>query len=533
MFRILFVIILFCLSFHSYAQLSEEIRIRIELIDKYPNPQIENIPIIAKNSIKEFYNNRLFEPAWENRNLVDELLLEISKANENGLNPDDYFFKEIQQLQRTINREGTSPDLDILLTQSFLMYANHLVHGKVDPVSLDPYWKIKKKEKNIVEVLSKALQENTIQATLRNLNPDFKTYIRLKDYLRHHQQSAEKVTEWIKISTGPVIKADLQDERIPLIRERVVILGDLQVREITKDSIYDRDLERAVKKFQARHGLKADGAIGERTITALNIPIEERIQKVIINMERCRWLPEDLGQNYILVNIANFNLRYVKNKELIKEMDVVVGKRYRQTPVFSSIMTYLVLNPYWFVPPTILREDMIPAVRKDPKYLDKMNIKVVKGAFGEVVPSSSIDWKEVKASAFPYTLRQEPGPNNALGVVKFMFPNEFNVYLHDTNKKELFQQEDRDLSSGCIRVSEPLELAHLILKGQGDWSMDKIKNSIALQKNFTVRINDPVTVHLEYWTCFADTAGIINFRKDIYDRDQKVWQALKGRAKSI
>lgn len=525
----LFISILFFFHFHSsFSQPSEEIRLRIEMLDRYENLLIEGIPIITKKSVKEFYYNRLFEPAWNDQTEIVELLSSISKANEEGLNPNDYFSNELLKLYNNsiANTGEVTPDLDILFTQAFLMYGSHLLHGKVDPVSIDAHWTIIRKDRNILSVLEKALEENSIKNSLSDLNPNFRTYIRLKDYLRQYYSISEKATGTAKIPAGAAIHHNTKDDRIQLIRQHLILLGDLSSNDISKDSVYDASLERAMKKFQARHGLKPDGVIGERSIVALNISVEERIKKVIINMERCRWLPEDLGQNYILVNIAAFNLSYVKNKELIQEMDVIVGKRYRQTPVFTSTMTYMVFNPYWFVPPTILREDMIPAVRKDPNYLDKMNIKVVKSAFGEVIPSTSIDWKEVKSSSFPYTLRQEPGPNNALGVVKFMFPNEFNVYLHDTNKRELFKNEDKDVSSGCIRVSKPEELALTILSSHGEWSIEKIQNIIATQKNHTVRIKEPVTVHLQYWTTFTDNAGIINFRRDIYDRDQKVWNAL-------
>lgn len=524
---ILLLFIYFLFFIPLYSQPSEEIRVRIELIDRYKSLQFEGIPVITKESLKEFYNSRLFEPAWKDKAHITELLIALSKADEEGLNPSDYFYNELQALiSQSYNPEQINPELDILLTQSFLMYGSHLLHGKVDPVSLDPYWRIKKKEKNIVKLLSEALEEDNIRAALMELNPDFPAYIRLKDYLRQFTRLSAEGIDWQHISKGTTLKPGMVDDRILLIKNRLAALGDLSGSMVSEDSLYNESLLSAVQQFQARHGLTADGAIGDKTMAALNISLEERIRKVIINMERCRWLPEDLGENYIIVNIAAFYLRYFKNKQLIKEMDVVVGKPYRQTPVFSATMTYLVFNPYWFIPPTILREDMLPALRKDPNYLDKMNIKVVQGgAFGEVVPSATIDWKEMKASSFPYTLRQEPGNNNALGMVKFMFPNEFNVYLHDTNKRELFQQEARDLSSGCIRVSQPKVLAQEILGDE--WSEERINKIIAKEKNYTVKIKDPVLVHLEYWTVFTDSAGKIHFRRDIYERDGKVWAALK------
>jgi murein L,D-transpeptidase YcbB/YkuD len=506
------------------SQPSEEIRQRIEWIERNDDLIIEGVPVLAKNSVKEFYYDRIFEPAWT-RESAAELLSVISKADSEGLRAEDYFYNNLKRLlQKQVEKKVNPADVDILLTQAFLLYGSHLLHGKVDPHIFDALWKVKKEEKNLVLILKEAIADSKVKYTLENLAPKLQIYMRLKEYLQQYRQMQDNYN-FSSLPIGKTIDPDTKDDRIPQIRQRLLIYGDLRNKEVQEEIVYEEALVFAVKQFQQRYGLSPDGKIGPNTISALNISLEEKIKKVLINMERCRWVNQDLGQKYILVNIPAFQLRYVVRKEPVIFMDVVVGKRYRQTPVFSSTMTYMVFNPYWFVPPTILRQDIIPAVKKNPEHLDNLNIKVLSGG-SKIIPSSEIDWKEISATSFPYTLRQDPGPNNVLGVVKFMFPNEYHVYLHDTNNRDVFIKQDRDLSSGCIRVSQPLELARLILSGQDDWSMEKIEEVISKKQNYTVKIKEPVTVHLQYWTAFTDNNGLINFRRDIYERDEKVWKAL-------
>lgn len=317
----------------------------------------------------------------------------------------------------------------------------------------------------------------------------------------------------------------MRDERVSLLRTRLRVTEDIIAYTFDEPELYDETVQEAVKKYQKRNGLEPDGNLGKETLTSLNIPVETRIEQIKINLDRCRWLPQDLGKKYIMVNLPAYELELVNEGKVDLEMTVAVGKPFRQTPVFSSKMTYLVFNPYWTIPPTILSQDMIPAQAKNPEHLNRLNIKVI-ASDGSIMDPSTIDWSNAKGSNFPYTLRQEPGANNALGEVKFIFPNSYNIYMHDTNHRELFVKTDRALSSGCIRLSQPREMAEYILAKDNNWSKEKIKEVLKSQQNYSVILKEPIMVHMQYWTVFVDENGILNFRKDIYNRDQKLINAL-------
>ena len=289
--------------------------------------------------------------------------------------------------------------------------------------------------------------------------------------------------------------------------------SDLDRASAPIDEVFDAALERGLQRFQERHGLDADGAVGTSTLTALNVPAEARVRQIELNMERWRWLPQTLGERYILVNIANFALDVVERGRSVLAMRVVVGKPARRTPFFSADMTYLVLNPHWHVPPTIAIQDKLPLIRRDPGYVARQNFKLFRHGEGGVtrVDPMSVDWSSVSARNFPYQLRQDPGPRNALGRVKFMFPNPYHVYLHDTPARELFAKTERAFSSGCIRLEKPIELAEYLLRDDPQWSRQKI---VASRREGPSRLCICLTripVHLLYWTAWANEDGNCTF----------------------
>ncbi|HZC01403.1 MAG TPA: L,D-transpeptidase family protein, partial [Gammaproteobacteria bacterium] len=284
-----------------------------------------------------------------------------------------------------------------------------------------------------------------------------------------------------------------------------------------------------------RHGLAADGVVGASTLAALNVPVGARIRQIELNMERWRWLPQDLGERYILVNIANFALDVVENGQSVLTMRVVAGKPTRRTPFFSAQMTYVVLSPHWYVPPTIAIQDKLPLIRRDPKYMARQNLKIFSDGPGGAtrVDPRAIDWSSVSARNFPYRLRQDPGPRNALGRVKFMFPNSYHVYLHDTPSRELFARAERAFSSGCIRLEKPIELAEYLLRDDPRWSRQSILSSIDRGREQVVHLPAPIPVHLFYWTTWMSDEGVVHFRKDIYERDHVLDGALQKAVPSI
>ncbi|KKL28294.1 hypothetical protein LCGC14_2376570, partial [marine sediment metagenome] len=293
----------------------------------------------------------------------------------------------------------------------------------------------------------------------------------------------------------------------------------------------DEQLEEVVRSFQKKHGLKKDGIVGPKTRAALNVPAKVRARQIELNMERWRWIPRNLGQRYILVNIADFKLSLIENGETVMDMRVVVGRTYRRTPVFSSKMKYLVLNPFWNVPMSIAVKDILPKLRENHNYLSLQNMTLYANWQNGAPPidPGSIDWSKVNRRSFRYKLVQKPGPQNALGRLKFMFPNKFSVYLHDTPSKELFQKNIRSFSSGCIRAEKPVELAVYLLKDGSNWTREKIMAAINHGKNRSIGIPRPLNVHLLYWTAWVDKAGEIHFRDDIYDRDRPLDKALQER----
>jgi murein L,D-transpeptidase YcbB/YkuD len=276
--------------------------------------------------------------------------------------------------------------------------------------------------------------------------------------------------------------------------------------------------------------LDPDGAVGAGTLEAINVSSEDRVRQLEVNLERWRWLPEDLGSRHILVNIAGFSVFVVEGEARVMEIRAVVGRQYRQTPVFSSRMTYLVLSPFWHVPPTIAALDKLPEIKKDPGYVAAQRMVLLDASTNQPVNVLSVDWDAMTGSAFnqEYRLRQDPGPNNALGDVKFMFPNPHNVYLHDTPSRELFARAERGFSSGCIRVEHPLELAEYLLKGDPRWTREGIRAAVDRRVETTVTLPEPIPVHIQYWTAWVGEGGELNFRRDLYSRDASVREALSA-----
>jgi murein L,D-transpeptidase YcbB/YkuD len=280
-----------------------------------------------------------------------------------------------------------------------------------------------------------------------------------------------------------------------------------------------------VQQFQLDNGLKSDGVVGKKTFTALNIPLEYRIKQLIINMERWRWLPENLGSRYIYVNIADYNLKLYEDNQVIMQMKTIVGKEQRSTPVFSDTIKYLVINPYWYVPKSIAVEDKLPLIKEDYSYLKENNYSLFQYTGNnklEEIDPAEVNWPKIDEDNFNYLLRQNPGDNNALGRIKFMFPNKFSIYLHDTPGRYLFSENERGFSSGCIRIEKPIDLAEYLLNDQEKWNRENIEEEMENDKEKTVYLKNPIKIYLQYNTAWIDSFGRLNFREDIYKRDQKI-----------
>lgn len=522
-------------------RVSEFLRSRIEVAGFAPKITVGEELIHASVMLPRFYERRIYRPAWSDGHgplpQVEALIKAINEADRDGLRPSDYHLAKIEATLREVRQNQRKKkqleprrlvDLDLLCTDTFLLYGSHLLAGRIHPETIDPEWHANRRQVDLAGLLQTALDSNQIEKVLRGLLPPHPGYASLCQALARYRDTASR-GGWSMIPAGPKMRRGDRGERVVAARNRLIAAGDLASRLSNEADLFDGALEEAVRRFQNRHGLEVDGVIGPMTLAALNVPVEERVRQIEVNLERWRWLPEDLGQRYILVNIANFELEVVEKGQPVMIMQVVVGKPYRRTPVFSDKMTYLVLSPYWHIPPSIAVKDKLPLIRKDHTYLATHDIKVFQGWGAETreIDPQTIDWSKVTAKDFNYRLRQEPGPLNALGQVKFMFPNKFNVYLHDTPSRELFGKTVRTFSSGCIRIEKPIELAEYLLRGDAKWSRENILAAIDRRVEQTVRLPEPMSVHLLYWTAWANEEGSIQFRGDIYGRDQLLDKALR------
>jgi L,D-transpeptidase YcbB len=498
--------------------------------------------LLTHEALERFYAKRDFRPLWQDgpwlKPAARVLIEHLRGAAEHGLCSDAYLIEELEAFlpfydgffRYNLSLAPFNRALfDLYLTQAFLNYAAHLVEGQVDPALTHVDWRARRRKADLGKLLNYAVQNNRLEQVLAGLMPQHEGYRALMSALGRYRQISA-LGGWPVIPAGPSIRLQELDERLPLLRQRLAVSGDfndLDREAAAFDLHYTAADQGAVRRFQRRHGLVVDGVVGERTLAALNVPVEQRIRQMELNLERWRWLPKNLGKRYIQVNIADFNLKVVEKGQTVMAMPVVVGTAYRKTPVFSAPMTYLELAPTWTVPPTILREDKLPAIKADPDYLAKKHFRILQwqeGSWVEVDPGT-IDWPRIKARNFPGILRQDPGPWNPLGRVKFMFPNSFNVYLHDTNEPRLFQSARRSFSSGCIRVEHPIELAEYLLKEVDGWDRQRLLAGLQSPQPIRVEI-EPLPVHIQYWTAWVDSDGTINFRQDIYYRDLDLEVAL-------
>ena len=479
-------------------------------------------PISVKKNIAK---NKKTEGSWDNPKNRGQLLEALKESKSEGLLPEDYDYSKIAKLEA--NYTGLNPKEIIeyydLLSKNFRKYINHLTNGKLKPKILYTDWEIKTKKVNSDSLLKVALNEGSIPKTLEAYKPKHAIYKYLKKALAIIDSYPEDNAKPIITKEKFTVKGN--SKTLVAIKKRLQYWHDLP-KEDTLSTLYDEALENAVKKFQARHGLEADGVIGQGTIAALNKTKAQRKEQIIVNLERWRWFPSDLGINYVAVNIPNYMLHTVQNTDTTKVFKVVVGSEKRKTPILSSKIDNIVFNPTWTVPPTILKEDLIPGTIKSRKYITNRNIKIYNRKGKEV---SIGDWLLTSAEDYKYV--QSPGENNSLGYVKINFPNNHSVYLHDTNHRDLFVKNYRALSSGCVRVENPLKLAEYLLYNKENYTTEKIDSILFLKKTKTVTMDEEIDVHILYFTAWYDS-GELQFRNDVYAYDKDVYLRLTNQVRS-
>lgn len=503
-------------SFSSKASYLDQ----LELILMSPTPVIEGQKLHSKELVNYAYQTNNYELIWQNDVAVSQLISALENAWQEGLKPQDYHLNLLHTLH---SKKQHSLTFDLLLTDAVMTYATHLIRGKVNPEAISNTWNYQQYEispKKASEQLLYHVSRNSIAQGLAKLKPKLPQYALLKDALIFYHNLPERAE--IALS-GRVLKPHKHDDAVPLIRQK---LNDLQLvtQEQSVDStLYSEDLVMGIKKLQSLNQLAADGIIGKDTLAILNISKKQRIETINANLERIRWVENSIDDEFLIVNIAGYELYLYQQGKLSWKTNVVVGRNYTRTPVFKGQMRYLVVNPTWTVPRSIAR-GIIPKVKEDIGYLDKKDFMVVDSRRNPV-DANAIDWENVTARSFPYWFVQRPSEKNSLGLIKFMLPNKYSIYLHDTPAKSLFGQDQRAFSHGCVRVEEPFKLAEAILADDEKWSAQALQNTLETRETTRINLNKPLDVFLMYWTVSHNFDGL-HFYSDIYQRDKKLLAKL-------
>lgn len=498
--------------------------------------------------VSEFYSQRGYQPAWFSANrplpAAQEFTALVANARTEGLRPADYHHQQLQELLAAVaNPPSSDPPpwakLDVLLTDAWLTYGSHLLKGRLPPDEAQRGWAIPTRSQALAQLLQIASVRNDPIQTLKQLAPKHGDYQRLKAALARYR-ALEAQGGWPLVSPGSTLRQGDQHPRVEELRARLQVTGELALitaaptqaaasvdpaSSLSPDRLFDQTVFEAVRRFQQRHGLTEDGIVGPRTLTALNVPISARIRQLELNLERWRWAPEEFGERYILVNIPDFKMSVVESGRSVMDAKVIVGRPKRPTPVLAGEISYLVLNPNWYVPHSIAVKDKLPELRRNPYAFSRSGMHIY-NAQGQRIDPGTVDWQRVTAANFNYRLRQDPGPQNALGRVKFIFANPYHVYLHDTPSQRLFNRTQRDFSSGCIRVANPIELTQYLLQDEPRWTQTEILATLKRQHQRKVSLSQKIPVYLLYWTAWVDADNTLHFREDIYRRDTTLAEAL-------
>jgi murein L,D-transpeptidase YcbB/YkuD len=492
----------------------------------------------VNDDVAVFYRTRGTAPVWLDGHkpaaIAERAIEALAAADNHALRPDDYEYQALSQERRwlaegeknqneTVRRHELAR-FELRLTTALLALGRDAAIGRTDPRRLDQRWKRQRALPDLPAALEKAIAENALPQWADRLAPVHPEYARLRKawaMLRPHRDA-----EWVQIPKV-TLRPGQSHAAVGMLRYRLFASGELPFDAVGKPQVsdprmarYDPLVVKAVRGFQERHGIKATGILDARTVAALNVPVSRRVEQVALNLERWRWMPDDLGARHIRVNVPRFYVEAYENNRPVLSIRAIVGKEGDETPIFSESMTHVVFSPYWNIPPTIVADETLPAAERDPEYLSRNNIELVRVSGGEteVIDPADIDWTDeetMKGVAF----RQRPGSENALGFVKFMFPNPFNVYIHDTPADGLFQRLGRTLSHGCIRIEDPVGFAAYVLRDQPQWTRDAIMEAMHAGTEKHIRLSAPIPVHIVYFTAWMDENGGLHFRDDVYGFD--------------
>jgi len=547
---VLAVLVLALTNCNRFSQPStEEIRTAIEqeassrAAPKYVTEGVKHSPRVWK-MLQRFYDEREYRPIWtgDEHLSIQDVVSYLCRADEEGLNPGNYHLDAVRRLNEAAyeniqldsgKRADRMAQLELTVTYALMTYGSHLRNGYARPK-----WDVDRRDPaQVDDVLSNVSNPDELQEALEDLLPRHAQYQELKQALRQYRDIAER-GGWASLS---------RDSTTDELADRLQQTGDL-APPARGAAVKPQELLAGLKHFQRRHGLPETGKLDEKTLAAINVPVQNRVRQIEINLERWRWLPQDLGSRYILVNVPAFELNGFEDGKMVIKMSVVVGKELKPTPLFSDRMTYIVLNPSWNVPESIAREEVLPRLQTDPEYLVRNGLEVLPPEGNEVVDASSIDWMDLDPQTLEYRFRQRPGDENSLGRIKFMFPNQFDVYLHDTPAEQLFKRTRRDFSHGCVRVSKPLDLAAWVLQDSSEWTREKLAEQMSRAikptaeeeeggeegedegeketPEETIKLPRPLPVYILYWTAWVQDDKTVSFRDDVYDEDKSLLRSM-------
>ena len=492
------------------------LRARLAALGARPRLEIDGRSFRASQDLACFYERRKFAPAWSGEHsplpTADELLASLAAAADHGLPPEAY---RVEALRRAVDSARSLPhadaraELDLLLTDAFLAFGSDLRHGKVNPESIYSDCALAADSEDLAAALEAALAKNRISAALLDLAPPQKAYRLLREALRRYRELALRADPET-VPPGPTLRGGDSGPRVVALRKRLAEAATADaappLSPATVPELFDEALAESVRRFQERHGLAEDGVVGQATLSELNQRAEDHVRQIEANLERWRWLPHDLGRRHVLVNIAAFRLEAAEDGRPALAMKVIVGKPFTKTPMFSSAIESVVLNPSWYVPEKIAVEEILPKAAQDPGYLRREGYEVLSAT----------------------RLRQKPGPGNALGRIKFVFPNRFGVYLHDTPAPLLFDRTVRAFSHGCIRIEKPFDLAVWALAGDPKWTAEAIRAGIDSAKERRVALPEKIPVHVAYWTAWVGDDGVLRLGRDVYSRDADLIRRLSA-----
>ena len=483
-----------------------------------------------KNEVIRFYEKREYQFAWFNKKgMTASVPIFYNQIQNYSADFNDKSFKNIQldslitlisnDEKSSLVKENRVKELELLLTTTFFKYSKKVYGGIVkSPKELD--WFIPRKKKNYQILLDSLVDLNKGEKISEPVNLYYKT---LKEKLKDYRSISKKGGLPVIVTTKKLLSIKESDSCLLNVKKYLFLTGDLKVNDNT--IIYTDPLAKAVTNFQHRMGLLENGKINAQTLTELNKPIAFRIKQMMVNLERLRWVPVAMENEFLIVNIPEYKLHIIENGKLVWTTNVVVGKDVKQTSIFKGNISSIILNPYWNIPNSIIKTEIIPNIKENPNYLKDNNMEVLSG--DKVVNSSTINWNKYKGDV-PFTIRQKPGQDNALGKMKFLFPNNFNIYLHDTPSKGLFTESKRAFSHGCIRVENPKKLLLYLIRNDASLNSEKVDSIFKSGKEFGIPIKPAVPVYIVYFTSWVDNAGQLNFRNDIYNLDEQLSNEIFG-----